>query len=196
MIREHLDAIQQLESVPAEPATAHWPPSGYYLLWHVLVGAMFGVFAATVSLVANIAGAPLFGKHPLELIRVYLTFPMGEMALTEASGKVLTIGCVLYLVTGAAFGVVFHLILSTALKDASPGKRFVAASVIGLAIWLINFYAVLSWLQPMLLGGNWIIRLVPFWVAALTHLAFAWTMLLMEGWGRFVPYKQPATATA
>jgi hypothetical protein len=190
LIQEHLNAIERLESAPTESTKAHWPPDGYYLLWHVLVGAMFGVLAAGVTLGANILGATLFGKHPLELIRVYLTFPMGESALTENSGKVLTVGCLLYLVTGAAFGVVLHLVLSTTFRDAPSVKRFAAATVIGLAIWLINFYGILSWLQPMLLGGNWIIRLLPWWVAALTHLAFAWVVLLMQGWGRFVPYRQ------
>jgi hypothetical protein len=195
LIQEHLKAIEKLEATPIESSKGGWPPPSYYLLWHVLVGAMFGVLAAAVTLVVNIVGATIFGKHPLELIRVYLTFPMGEASLTEESGKVLTVGCLLYLVTGAAYGVLFHLILSTMFQGASSGKRFVAATVVGLAIWLVNFYGILSWLQPLLLGGNWIIRLMPFWVAALTHLAFAWVMLLMEGWGRFVPYRQaPITA--
>jgi hypothetical protein len=47
---------------------------------------------------------------------------------------------------------------------------------------------VLSWLQPMLLGGNWILRMVPIGVAALTHLCFAWTVVAGEFWGRFEPY--------
>ena len=34
-----------------------------------------------VSLLFNVIGAPLAGKSPLELIRVYLTFPLGEKAL-------------------------------------------------------------------------------------------------------------------
>ena len=32
--------------------------------------------------------------------------------------------------------------------------RFVVVSVLALAVWLVNFYGVLSWLQPLLLGGQ------------------------------------------
>jgi len=194
LIRDHLDAIRKLQAAPSRADHANqWPPQGYYLLWHVVVGMMLGVVGASASLMANVIGASIFGKHPLQLIRVYLTFPMGAEALTESRGKVLTIGCLLYLVTGALYGVVFHLIMSTLFAADSLARRFVVATIIGLGLWIVNFYGVLSWLQPLLLGGDWIIREVPFWVAALTHLAFAWTMLLISGWGQFVPYRQLST---
>jgi hypothetical protein len=187
LIQEHLEAIARLQAEPQ--AGAGWPPRGYYLLWHVLAGAMLGAIGALVSLLANVAGAPLFGEHPFQLIRVYLTFPMGERALEAEIGLVLAVGCGLYLITGALYGVAFHLFLSVFFADASPGRRWLAGSVFGLALWIVNFYLVLSWLQPLLLGGNWIVRLVPPWVGALTHLAFAWSMLVGELWGRFVPLR-------
>ena len=37
-------------------------------------------------------------------------------------------------------------------------------------------------------GGRWIVDLIPWWVAALTHLVFGWTMLLVQPLGVFVPY--------
>jgi hypothetical protein len=53
----------------------------------------------------------------------------------------------------------------------------------------VNFYLVLSWLQPLLLGGDWIVVMIPWWVGALTHLAFVWTIFLGENFaGRFQPY--------
>jgi hypothetical protein len=195
LIQQHLDAIRKLQAPqPSEPhdAATTWPPPGYYLLWHVVVGMMLGVIGAAVSLAFNAIGAPLAGEHPLQLIRVYLTFPMGAEALTTDSGKVLTVGCILYLITGALYGVVFHLIMSGSLGRAGWLKRLIAGSAIGLGLWVVNFYLVLSWLQPALLGGNWILTEVPWWVAALTHLAFAWTMLVIEFWGRFVPYRADA----
>ena len=73
--------------------------------------------------------------------------------------------------------------------DASPGKRFGVATAFGLGLWIVNFYLILSWLQPMLLGGNWIVTMVPIWVGALTHLAFAWAMLAGEAFGRFEAYR-------
>ncbi|MCE9590832.1 MAG: hypothetical protein K8S99_09945 [Planctomycetes bacterium] len=190
-IREHLDAIRELQAAAnADRVAPGWPPKGYYFLWHVMLGMVFGVIGAAVSLIANVVGAALTGRHPLELIRVYLTFPMGERALSHASGEVLTVGCVLYLITGAIYGIAFHIVISTFLANAPTGRRFLAATLMGLGLWVVNFYGILSWLQPVLLGGSWIVDMVPFWVAALTHLAFAWTILAVEFWGVFVPYQQ------
>lgn len=117
---------------------------------------------------------------------------MGERALQTEAGFVLFVGCVLYLVTGALYGIVVHLTLTIYFADAPASKRFQVGTAIGLGLWIINFYLILSWLQPMLLGGDWIVRLVPFWVGALTHLAFAWTVVVAEGWGwgRFAPHQR------
>jgi len=186
LINEHLEAIRELEAQPAaEGAAESWPPKGYYLLWHVVIGMTLGGIGALVSLAANMIGAPLFGEPALKLIRVYLTFPMGEQALQAEQGAVLFIGCMLYLATGALYGIGFHLVMSLFFYDASRMKKFVVATILGLALWVVNFYLILSWLQPMMLGGNWIVRMVPMWVGALTHLAFAWTMLVGEFWGKF-----------
>ena len=190
LIQQHLAEIRRLERADAgEPGSDSqaktWPPDGYYLLWHVVVGSMLGLIGALASLLANVIGAPLFGKPPLELIRVYLTFPMGQRALEAEDGVVLFVGCLLYLCTGAVYGSFFHVVMSSMFPTASATKRFLIATGIGLGLWVVNFYLVLSWLQPMLLGDNWIVRMVPAWVAALTHLAFAWTMLVIEFWGRF-----------
>ena len=126
-----------------------------------MVGLMLGLIGAVVSLMFNVIGAPMAGHEPLELIRIYLTFPMGERALTAASGQVLTVGCILYLVTGGLYGIGFHLIMTTYLAKTGTAMRWLIGSAIGLAIWLVNFYLVLSWLQPALLGGNWIVEQVP-----------------------------------
>jgi len=71
---------------------------------------------------------------------------------------------------------------------ASFGARFAVVSALALAIWVVNFYGILSWLQPLLLGGSWILTSIPWWVGALTHLVFGWTMLLVQPLGTFVPY--------
>lgn len=190
LIRQHLEEIRKLQTDSVSPShsrQATWPPSGYYLLWHVVVGMMLGLMAALISLLANVVAAPLFGKHALELIRVYLTFPMGERALHADDAVILFTGCLLYLCTGALYGIVFHLVMSSLFSRASVVKRLVVATLIGLVLWVVNYYLILSWLQPLLLGDNWIVRLVPLWVAVLTHLAFAWSMLVGEHWGRFEP---------
>jgi hypothetical protein len=189
LIEEHLEAIRGLEAQAVPEGEARtWPPDRFYLLWHVVIGLMLGAAGAVVSLVANVLGAPIFGQRALELIRVYLTFPMGGRALELDEAAVLTIGCVLYVATGALYGVLFHLIWALYLADASTGRKLAAATAMGLALWIFNFYLILSWLQPLLLGDNWIVRLVPFWVGALTHLAFAWTIFVGEIWGKFEAY--------
>ena len=193
-VEHHLEEIRRLEETPtAEGDESSWPPSGFYLVWHIMVGMALGTLAAAVSLVANVVGGPLFGHKPLDLIRVYLTFPMGERALAVEEGVVLTIGCGLYLVTGALFGVLLHLVFTTYFRNASPVRRFMISTAMGLGLWVTSFYLVLNWLQPLLLGGDWIVAMIPWWVGALTHLTFTWTLGVGEMWGRFEPYERSST---
>lgn len=182
LVEEHRAALRDLED-ETWPDARRDPPD-FYWIWHLVVGLTLGGLGASVSLALNYLGATILGKPGMQLIRVYLTFPMGERALVADEGTVLTVGALLYIGTGALYGVVFHLLMRR-FRDASWGFRFGLASAFGLAIWIVNFYLVLSWLQPLLLGGNWIVRLVPIWVAAATHLAFVWTMFMGEPWGRF-----------
>lgn len=178
--------VEMLENeIDQESKKTHWTPSGYYATFHVLAGMMLGFFGAASSLLFNMVGSMVVKQHPLELIRVFLTFPLGEKALHAESGVILALGCCLYLGTGMFYGSLFHVILSRFFSKESKRKRFLIASLMGIALWMINFYGILSWLQPLAFDGDWIVRLVPFWVAALTHLVFAWTMLLVDEWGYF-----------
>jgi hypothetical protein len=128
-VQEHLEAIRELEATEAEQTTAAaWPPPGFYPLWHLVVGVMLGSIGSLVSLAGNAIGAPLFGEHPLQLIRVYLTFPMGARALEADQGLVLFAGCLLYLVTGALYGVAFHFVMTLYFADASRTTRFLFGS--------------------------------------------------------------------
>jgi hypothetical protein len=164
-----------------------WPPTTYYTTYHILAGMVLGLIGAASSLVFNMVGAAMVGRHPLELIRVYLTFPLGEKALEVQTGFALASGCCLYLCTGMLLGIPFQLLLTRYFAKAGFAARFFAAGVLGLAIWLVNFYGILSWLQPALIGGRWIVEQVPVLVAIMTHLVFAWTMVLVSQWGRFTP---------
>ena len=186
--RLELEAERLRSELHVDVAPTAWAPAGYYTAYHILAGSLLGLVGAGASLLFNVVGSLMVGQHALQIIRVYLTFPLGAAALTMDSGAALAIGCCLYLATGSAYGVAFHLILSKFFGSASAGKRFAAATVIGLALWLVNYYGILSWLQPALFGGNWIVQQVPVWVAAATHLVFAWTMLAIDQWGGFEPY--------
>src|SRR5436190_17478877 len=185
----HLEA----EAGEREQPSTEWT-RGYYLTYYATTGFFLGMIGAAVSLVFNIVGAFLVGLHPLQLIRVYLTFGMGERALALQvnggdGGLTLIIGCCLYIATGMLLGVLFQVVLSRLADDATLGKRLLIASLLGLAIWIVNYYLLLSWIQPVLFGGNWILSQIPVSVAILTHLVFAWTMALIYPLGKFEPYR-------
>jgi hypothetical protein len=182
-LEEEIAGLREALHAPRNPR--EWQPEGFYLIYHMTAGAILGFCAAGSSLLFNIVGSLLVGQDPLRLIRIYLTFPLGDAALSTGSGAALAVGVFLYLMTGAILGVPFHVILNRYFAHSSFASRFQAASLIGLGIWLVNFYGILSWLQPLLFGGRWIIAMIPFWVAALTHLVFVWTMLLIGRWGKF-----------
>lgn len=200
------DRVRQLESeVQGETLRGQWPPRDSYAAYHATTGFMLGMFGAAMSLLVNVIGAPIAGKSPLELIRIYLTFPLGENARRLAEGTqnvyaipdgvILAMGCCLYLGTGMLLGVPFFVVLVNLTDGKSVGYRLIVATVMAAILWLINFYGILSWLQPLLFGGNWITNpaVLPMWVALATHLVFGWTLALLYPWGKFQPYEQPAT---
>jgi hypothetical protein len=174
-------------------AVGSWAKQGYYLTYYATAGSFLGMVAALVSLMFNIIGASVAGKDPLQLIRVYLTFGLGAKALDPAfdNGLALAMGCVLYIATGMLLGIVFHVILTRYASTAGLGGRIAWATAIAVAIWLVNFYCLIAWLQPLLFGGTWIIdnQELPWWVALATHLVFGWTMALVYPWGLFHPYR-------
>jgi len=191
-LEELHERIRQIEAELVEEGLhTRWQPREYYAAYYATTGFLLGTIAAAASLLFNIVGALLFGKYPLELIRVYLTFPLGEQALEIDSGIALAIGCCLYLATGMLLGVPYQLVL-TRFAPGSLAGRFTLVTVMSLALWLLNFYGILSWLQPALFGGDWIVEQIPWWVAALTHLVFGWTMLLVYPLGLYVPYELPS----
>lgn len=192
--------VLELEEELADLGTERWEPGrGIYPAYEATAGFLLGMIGAGAALLVNVIGAPIAGKHPLELIRVYLTFPLGEKALDLASsgpetqtvgdGMILAFGCCLFLFTGMLFGIPFQLVLSRLGDRATLTRRLVLATFLSLGLWFVNFYLILSWLQPAWFGGNWIVNsdYLPWWVAAGTHLIFGWTMALIEPWGRAAP---------
>ena len=91
--------------VASETSADQWDHSQFYGTYYGTVGFVFGGIAAMVSLLANVVSAPIAGKHSLEIIRVYLTFPLGEQALgllttdgrqhVISDGSILALGCCL-----------------------------------------------------------------------------------------------------
>ena len=92
-------------------------------------------------------------------------------------------------------GIPVYMALARFAAEGGLIKRLVVASVVSLVIWAINFYGILSWLQPLLVGGdpgNWITNpdYLPWWVAAATHLVFGWTIALLYPLGEYRPYRR------
>jgi hypothetical protein len=186
--------LEQLEARAAEVrarlvggAVGPWWPEQFYAAYHIVVGSMLGLIAAGASLLFNIVGSLMTGREPLQLIKIYLTFPLGEKALSSENGVALSTGVLLYLATGMAVGAVMHAIGQRWFALAPLARRMVLATVAGLVLWLVNYYAILTWLQPLLFGGSWIVRQIPPPVAAATHLVFTWTLTLLAFLGRFEP---------
>ena len=193
--------VAQLEQeLAGSQAVEVWKPSGFYAAYYATTGFLLGGVAALVTLLVNMLGAPLAGKHPLELIRVYLTFPLGERALQLATAGaknqavddnlLLIFGCCLYIGTGMVMGSLFQLAIERFANPPTLGRRMIVGTVLAIVVWVVAFYGILSWLQPLLFGGNWIVdpAHLPIWVAAGTHLVFGWMMAILAPLGHFTPY--------
>lgn len=191
-LRSRILEIEEQLAGEAGPA----PPRNYWA-YDVTAGCVLGMLGAATSLLFNIIGSVAIGQDPLELVRVYLTFPLGEQAfaLKANANLVLAIGCCLYLGTGMVLGVPIHLAIRRAAPDGSWLRGFAAATLASLALWGLNFYGILAWLQPLLFGGDWIVQRIPWWVGGLTHLVFGWTIWLAAPLGAFIPFRS-TTETA
>ena len=178
-----------------------WQPdeSDYYGLYHATSGLTLGIIGALVSLLFNVVGSLIVGQHPLRLIQVYLTFPLGERAMSSEfdTGIILATGCCLYIGTGMLLGIVFQMSIARFIPHANLMTRMLFATVLGLLVWGVNHYGILSWLQPLLFGGNWISdpSILPLSVGAATHLVFGWTMAYVYPWGKHERYLQPSAAS-
>jgi hypothetical protein len=193
-LQARVEALE--DQIAAESATKPFRPHGFYTGYYATTGFMLGIFGAMASLMFNIIGSSLTGRPPLAIIQSYLTFPLGDKALQlpeDQNGLMLAIGCCLYLGTGMLLGIPVYLALAKWGAGKSLGRKFLIASVVAIVIWLVNFYGILAWLQPATIEmslENLIVNRVPWWVAAATHLVFAWTMVLVYPLGEFTPYRR------
>ncbi|MFO1000838.1 MAG: hypothetical protein U0936_10890 [Planctomycetaceae bacterium] len=131
--------VRSLESeLAATDIPREWKPQSFYSMYYITVGFVLGGFAAMVSLLFNVIGATVAGKYPLEIIRVYLTFPLGEKALPLGNqtggspfviddGMILALGCCLYIGTGMVLGSVFHAVIARFTEDRPMTVKLIRA---------------------------------------------------------------------
>jgi hypothetical protein len=193
-IARHRQAIAELEAKlarrPAGPRG--WPPPGFYTTFYVVAGMTLGTMGAIASFIFNVVGSVIVAQDPMLILRVFGTFFLGQDALTTDNLNFLMLVLLTHVIVGALGGAVFHVVINRNFADRSSGQKVLYSALFGCAIWLINFYGVISWLQPLLVGQAYILRLIPFWVAALTHIIYGLTLGLLQPLGRFVPYSPPA----
>lgn len=190
-IERHRAALVSLESQLTEPATAHWPPIGFYLTFYIVAGTTIGILGSLASFIFHVVGSLMVNQDPLKFLRVYGTVFLGARALTTEDLNFFMLVAVVHFSIGAIAGAVFHVLVNRFVPNRT-GLQIGLGVLYGLVMWIVNFYLVLSWLQPRLVGEAYVLQLMPAWIAALTHVIYGLTLGLLQPLGRFVPYR-PAT---
>ena len=164
------DLVKQTAAIPA-PVRAGGSISTF------TVGSVAGFLGAITCLICNIAGALVLGVEPLRLLRIYATILEGRMALELSSANFFIAAFIVHIVTGILFGSIFAL---GARRFRAGFERYILAGTgYGIAIWLVDFYGILSWLQPLLQGSAFILTEIPIVVAVLTHVSYGLTVALV-----------------
>ena len=196
-IEQHRDAILQLESQLNDGATvvaaAPWPPEGFYLTFYVVAGSILGILGSLTSFLGNVFGSLMIGQDPYYILRVYGTVFLGQEALQTQNLNFFMLVAIVHFSVGAMAGAVFHVLVNY-FGPYRPAQQIAAGVVYGLIMWIVNFYFVLWWLEPALVGQAYVLELMPAWVAALTHIVFGLTLGALQPLGRFEPFR-PLEAT-
>jgi hypothetical protein len=191
-IERHRAAIRTLEARLDQAPPAAWAPEGFYLTFYVVAGTMIGILGSLVSFLFHVVGSVLIHQDPLRILRVYGTVFLGARALTTEDLNFFMLVAVVHFSVGALAGAVFHVLVNW-LVPGRTATQIVLGALYGLAMWIVNFYVVLAWLQPRTVGEPYVLELMPVWIAALTHVVYGVTLGVLQPLGRFVPYR-PADA--
>jgi hypothetical protein len=113
------------------------------------------------------------------VLRFYATLRDGPNALLMTSRGFLLNAILMHLAVGSALGAIFVLIASS--RGIQRFTHYLATGIaFGLCVWLINFYLLLSWLQPLINGKAYILESIPWWVAAVTHAFYGLTIAVVS----------------
>lgn len=188
-IEQHRSAIATLEAQLHAPVAAGWPPVGFYLTFYVVSGLIIGILGSVTSFLFHIVGSLLVNQDPLLFLRVYGTVFLGADALTTDDLNFFMLVAVVHFSVGASAGAVFQVCMGR-YGPSRWGSQIMLGGLYGLLMWVVNFFFVISWLQPLLVGEAYVLELMPIWVAALTHVIYGLTLGVLQPIGRFVPYRQ------
>ena len=140
------------------------------------VGAVAGFLGSLVMIAADIVAAQAMGKSPFMMLRVYATLTQGAGALSLSNWTFFLSAFVMHLALGSALGAIFALSISGRSRYQNAGHYLSAGVAFGLLIWIVNFYLLLSWIQPLINGREYILSAIPWWVAAVTHALYGLTV--------------------
>ena len=148
--------------------------------WHSLyfatVGAFAGFLAALTVLAADVVSARALGYAPFMLLRYYATLHEGSAALLMSDWTFFLSAFFMHLAIGSILGAVFVAAVSGREPFQKLSHYLGAGVLFGLTIWLVNFYLLLSWIQPLINGRSYILENIPWWVAACTHALYGITV--------------------
>lgn len=188
-IARHRSAITTLEAQLQAPVVASWPPVGFYLTFYVVAGIILGILGSVTSFAFHVVGSLLVNQDPLLFLRVYGTFFLGASALTTDDLNFFMLVAVVHFSVGASAGAVFQVFIGR-YGPTRWSAQILLGALYGLLMWVVNFFFVISWLQPLLVGKAYVLELMPMWVAALTHVIYGLTLGVLQPIGRFVPYQR------
>jgi len=176
-IERHRRSITELEVKLSGEAKV---PTGFYLTFYIVAGMVLGVMGGLTSFIFNIVGSLIVAQDPMVILRAFGTFFIGADALTTHNPNFLILVLLVYLSGGGVAGAAFQVIVSRYFTDRPIVYKILLAGAYGLGLWIINFYGIISWLQPLLVGKAFILEMMPFWVAASTNVVFGLTLGLLQ----------------
>jgi signal transduction histidine kinase/CheY-like chemotaxis protein len=176
-IERHRRSITELEAKLSGEIKV---PTGFYLTFYILAGMVVGIMGGLTSFIFNIVGSLIVAQDPMVILRAFGTLFIGADALTTHNLNFLILVLLVYLSGGAVAGAAFQVIVSRYFADRPIVYRILLAGAYGIGLWIINFYGIISWLQPLLVGKAYVLEIIPFWVAASTNLVFGLTLGLLQ----------------
>jgi len=174
-----------------QPVAAGWPPKGFYLTYYVVAGLLIGILGSLTSFICNVLGSLVLEQDPLLFLRVYGTVFLGEKAMVTDDLNFFMLVAVVHFSIGAAAGALFHVLVNFYTPERAT-LHVVLGVLYGLLMWIVNFYVAIPWLQRDVFGHAYVLQLMPWWVAALTHVVYGLTLGVLQPLGRFVPYRAEA----